>query len=90
MKTWKQYGVNHTEYDRIGSYAIVTMSFDQPNCPFYLGLFRVAKSGRYDFVCNLRISEGWNTFDTAKDQLCNKAIQYEQNSKLLHRKNTRD
>lgn len=79
MKTWKQYGVNHTEYDRIGSYAIVTMSFDQPNCPFYLGLFGVAKSGRYNFVCNLRISEGWNTFDEAKAQLCNKAIKLNEN-----------
>ena len=87
MKTWKQYGVNHTEYDRAGSFAIVTMSFDQPNCPFYLGLFRVAKSGKYDFICNLRISEGWNTFDAAKDKLRSKAIQYEANVRKNHRGN---
>jgi hypothetical protein len=85
MKTWTIYGVNHTELERVGSYAIVRMAFAQPNTPEYLGLFKVSPKGKYNFISNLRISDGWSSFDDAKDALVNRAINYD-----ISRKNQED
>lgn len=85
MRIWKIYGVDHTELERVGSYAIVRMAFDQPNTPEYLGLFRVSGKGKYNFISNLRISDGWSNFDDAKEALVNKAVNYD-----ISRKNKGD
>jgi hypothetical protein len=85
MKAWKIYGVDHTELERIGNYAVVGMSFGKTDTPEYLGLFRVSGKGKYNFISNLRISDGWSSFDDAKEALVNKAIKYGQNTKLLRR-----
>lgn len=79
MKTWKQFGVSHQVRETIGSHAIVDMWFDGVDNLSYVGLFKVSGKGKFKFVCNLRISEGWNTFDEAKAQLCNKAIKLNEN-----------
>lgn len=79
MKTWKQFGVTHQVRDIIGSHAIVDMRFDGVEHLSYLGLFKMARSGKFRFICNLRISDNWNTFDYANTQLCNKAIKLNEN-----------
>ena len=81
MKTWKIYGVDHTELERIGNYAVVGMSFGKTDTPEYLGLFRVSGKGKYNFISNLRISGGWSSFDDAKEALVSKATTLNEKNK---------
>jgi len=79
MKTWKQFGVSHQVRETIGSHAIVDMWFDGVDNLSYIGLFKVSGKGKFKFVCNLRISDGWNTFDAARHNIVIKAIKLNEN-----------
>lgn len=79
MKTWKQFGVTHQVREIIGSHAVVDMYFDGIDSISYVGLFKVSRAGKFKFICNLRISDGWNTFDGARHNLVSKAIKLNEN-----------
>lgn len=79
MKTWKQFGVTHRVQEIIGNHAIVDMYFEGLDDLLYVGLFKISGSSKFSFICNLRISDGWNTFDEARYKLVSKAIKLNEN-----------